>query len=181
MSWGKLFTLGIMTLVFLIGWVSSALFFVGMFSPDIAAIPEIDLKKTSPLSPLTGLFVMSSDEMISPHDRVAEEQIKVYDDRVILLLDDPQWSSFTDTNSMDPFLDEGANAIEIMPKYPSDIHVGDVVSYRDGDDSVIHRVVAVDYDNSGVYYLLKGDNNPVRDSAKVRFDQIEGLLVAVVY
>ena len=167
--------------IFLSGWVMSSLFFVGLFHNEIDAIPEINLKKMGPLSPLTGLFVTSSDELMSPQDRVSEEQIKVYDDRVILLLDDPQWSSFTDTNSMDPFLDDGVNAIEIKPRFPSEIQRGDVVSYSSNEGSIIHRVIDTGYDDQGIYYTLKGDNNPVADSENVRFNQIDGIVVAVVY
>ena len=44
-----------------------------------------------------------------------------------------------------------------------------------------HRVIEVGSDTAGGYYIVKGDNNPVEDSEKVRFAQIEGIVVAVVY
>ena len=44
--------------------------------------------------------------------------------------DNPEWSVFTDTNSMDPVIDSTSNAIEIIPKQAEDIHVGDIVAYQ---------------------------------------------------
>lgn len=168
-------------LVFSLGWITSALFFVSAVYQQQGEIPEINLHKTSPLRPLTGLFVLAPEEVLSSSDHVPEDAIKVYDNRVELLLDNPSWSSFTDTNSMDPLLDTGSNAIEIKPRFATDVHVGDVISYRLGKSSVTHRVIEVGSDQQGIYYIVKGDNNPVEDSKKVRFEQIEGIVVAVVY
>jgi signal peptidase I len=82
---------------------------------------------------------------------------------------------------MDPLLDVGANGIEIIPKTENDIHVGDVISYKTESGIVIHRVVDIRSDEQGLYYVLKGDNNPVPDKERVRFKDIQGILVAVVY
>ena len=69
-------------------------------------------------------------EKDSPGDWIKENQIKVYDNKIIIELKDAEWASFTDTNSMDPVLDETANAIEIIPKSTDGIHVGDIISYK---------------------------------------------------
>ena len=177
-----LFSVMLLLSVFFLGWVTSALFFVGNYYDRYGEIPEIHARKTSPLSPITGLFILSPSELESPADRISEKDIKVYDDEVVLSVDHAQWSEFTDTNSMDPLLDVGANTIEVPPKSPEDIYPGDVVSYRLAEgSSIIHRVIAVGTDDQGRYYILKGDNNPVDDGKKVRFNQIEGIVVAVVY
>ena len=55
--------------------------------------------------------LMVGKEISSPSDWVKENQIKVYPDSVILNIPQSSWASFTDTNSMDPFIDAGANAI----------------------------------------------------------------------
>lgn len=124
-----------------------------------------------------------SPERLSPYDRIKEDKIFVYNDRVVIYIDNPEWAKFTDTNSMDPILDEGANAIEVVPKNPSDVHVGDIVSYESdyASGTFIHRVVKIDYDNEGWYAVLKGDNNPDEDPGKIRFKQIKRVLVAVIY
>lgn len=133
------------------------------------------------LESVQSLWLVSAAELISPQDHIAEDAIRVYDDRVVLLIDNPLWSSFTDTNSMDPLLDVGANGIEIIPENEEDIHLGDVISYNSGSGIVIHRVIEIDADEEGMYYVVKGDNNPIADNGKVRFEDIQGILVAVVY
>ncbi len=120
-------------------------------------------------------------ELASPGDWIKEDQIKVFSDQVILDLSGASWAKFTDTNSMDPFIDEGANAIEVKPQNPADISVGDVISYYSGDRIIVHRVVEVSIDNSGYYYIVKGDNNRLKDNTKVRFEEIYGVVVAVIY
>ena len=122
-----------------------------------------------------------SQELFSPSDWVTEEQIKVYKDSVVLDIKDATWAKFTDTNSMDPFFDEKSNAIEILPKHPEDIKVGDVISFRSSYGTVIHRVIEVGEDSLGLYYLTKGDNNSYPDPFKVRFSDVRGVVVAVVY
>ncbi len=133
-------------------------------------------------SSLMGLVTNSaSSERISPHDWIAQEEIHVYQDKVVIDITNPQWAYFTNTNSMDPVIDEDSHAIEIVPQSPEDIHLGDIVSYKDGEDTVIHRVIGISEDNEGKYFLMKGDNNPVRDPIRVRFSQIQRIVVAVIY
>lgn len=122
-------------------------------------------------------------EKVSPSDIVKEEDIRVYDDRVIIYLNDPLWAKFTDTNSMDPVFDIGANAIQIKPKTPEQIQQGDIISFANSHSSgtIIHRVIEIGNDDLGWYAITKGDNNPYKDPDKVRFDDIKKLLVAIIY
>lgn len=161
-----------------IGWVGHGIYldFVAP-SEENVLIPETN----SMLTKVNNFLRFSSAEIMSPQDHITEDHIKVYDDQVVLEIDDPIWSSFTDTNSMDPLLDIGANGIEIIPQNEDDIHVGDVISYDSGSGIVIHRVIEIGADEEGIYYIVKGDNNPIADKEKVRFHQIQGILVAVVY
>lgn len=123
----------------------------------------------------------SALERISPQDRISEDDIEVYPDRVVINLEGAQWARFADTNSMDPIIDRGTNAIQIQPKSMDEIDVGDIISYRAGDRTIIHRVVQKSVDEQGWYVLAKGDNNPAADPEKVRFEQISRVLVAVIY
>ena len=122
-------------------------------------------------------------EKNSPGDWIKEDQIKVYNDKVIINLKDAEWASFTNTNSMDPVLDEKANAIEIMPKSSDNIHVGDIISYKSDytDGTIIHRVIKISKDDNGWYCIVKGDNNQSPDPGKIRFNQIKRVLVAIIY
>lgn len=137
--------------------------------------------ETSVLTKVSNALTFSSAEIMSPGDHISEEEIKVYGSEVVLDIENAYWSSFTDTNSMDPVLDVHANGIEIKPESEDDIHVGDMISYKTDSGFVIHRVIEIKSDNNGIYYVVKGDNNPFADPVKVRFADVQGILVAVVY
>lgn len=128
---------------------------------------------------------MNSDnsETAMPKDRIDESKIKVYSDRVIIEIDNPKWAKFADTNSMTPFLDKGANAIQITPESAQDIEVGDIISYESliVDSTIIHRVLEIDEDEEGIYFIMKGDNNLFKDPEKVRFAQVKKVLVGIIY
>jgi hypothetical protein len=125
----------------------------------------------------------SNLELISPQNHLEEDDIHVYEDRILIDLENAFWSSFTDTNSMDPLIDKGANGIEIRPESPDEIEPGDVISYESkfADGIIIHRVIEKGTDDNGVYFITKGDNNPIRDPEKVHFEQVKGILVGVIY
>ena len=84
---------------------------------------------------------------------------------------------------MEPVITAGANAIEVVPESADDIQVGDIVSYRStyADGTIIHRVVYKGQDEDGTYFIMKGDNLPTSDPGRVRFGQIERVVVAIVY
>jgi hypothetical protein len=119
----------------------------------------------------------------NPMDRVPEKAIAVYRDRVILDVQNVEWATFTDTHSMEPVIFKGANALEIKPKSEDDIKVGDIVSYRSiyAEGNIIHRVVYKGQDEEGTYFIMKGDNLPASDPGRVRFDQMDRVVIAVVY
>jgi|SRR3989344_3902087 len=124
---------------------------------------------------------LGGTERSSPSNWVKEEQIKVFKDQVILDIPGATWAKFTDTNSMDPFIDENSNAIEIHPVNPDSIQIGDVISYQTSYGILIHRVIEKNEDENGFYYLVKGDNNTIRDPFQVRYEDVKGVVVAVVY
>lgn len=127
------------------------------------------------------LTLLGGQENSSPGDWVKEEQIQVYPQRVILDIPGAKWAGFTNTNSMDPFIDETANAIEITPSNPEAIDLGDVISYQTAYGVLIHRVIERGVDEEGYYYIVKGDNNRFQDPFKVRFTDVQGVVVAVIY
>ncbi|RMF55349.1 signal peptidase I [Candidatus Woesearchaeota archaeon] len=125
----------------------------------------------------------NSKDVPSPADRIPEKDIHVYDDRVVINVDNPVWASFTDTNSMDPVFDVGANVIEIIPKSEDELKVGDIISYRQNgfNKNIIHRIIKIGEDEKGWYAIVKGDNNAEKDPQKVRFDSVQRVVVAIIY
>ncbi len=123
-----------------------------------------------------------TQEVPSPQDRIKEQQIHVYQDKVVIEMENCQWAKFSDTNSMDPVFDSESNAIEIVPNDPKMIKEGDIASYSLGSrGTIIHRVIETGYDEDGWYAIFKGDNNPKPDPDKVRWEQIRRLVVAIIY
>jgi hypothetical protein len=122
-----------------------------------------------------------SPERPSPQNWVDQDDIRVYDDRVVINVDQPYWSTFLDTNSMDPLLDIGANGIQIAPKNESQIEVGDVITYDRGQGMIIHRVVEIGSDTFGWYAIVQGDNNDIADPVRVRFEDVRRVLIAIIY
>jgi len=136
------------------------------------------------LTQLSSLSPNSSQPTITPSDRITQDQIKVYQNQIILNVKDASWATFTPTGSMKPLFDEKSNALEIKPTSPSDIKLGDIIAYQsaqDATDIIIHRVINIQQDNQGIYYTVKGDNNQTADPEKVRFEQIQGVVVAIIY
>lgn len=122
-------------------------------------------------------------EKPSPIDRIMDKQILVYNSMVVLNVSGVEWTKYTDTNSMDPLLDDTANGLEIRPETEKDITIGDVIVYEPTwtHGLLTHRIISIGEDEQGTYYIVKGDNSEAADPEKVRFNQISGVLVGVLY
>jgi len=129
------------------------------------------------------ILKLSGVERLSPPDHIKEEDIHVYSDRVVIDIQNPEWATFTISNSMDPIIDVGANSIQIVPQNESIVGLGDIASYESiyAEGTIIHRIVHIGEDRLGTYYYLKGDNNILKDPGKVRFDQIKRITVGIIY
>ena len=53
--------------------------------------------------------------------------------------------------------------------------------YKELEDVELTAIVDIKEDPDGVYFVTKGDNNNAVDPQKVRFSQIKGVVVAVLY
>lgn len=130
-------------------------------------------------SGFTGL-VIDADSEVVPSDFLDNKDILIYEDKVVLNVKHAKLSSYDSTGSMLPSLGEGVNGIVIDPRSEEDVHVGDIVSYRNGDKIIVHRVVEKGLDKEGTYFITKGDNSELSDG-KIRFEDIEHVVVALVY
>jgi len=158
-------------LIFLLGWFTSSTYSLLFITPETPLIQAIS-KDFSP----------NPTEKISPQDRVKENQIRIYEDELIIKIKDTSLASYTDTNSMDPILDYGANGIEINAESPDQIQIGDIIAYTPTWTSglIVHRVIEKGIDNNGLYFITKGDNNQKPDP-KIRFEQIKFILIGIIY
>ena len=168
--------------VFLLGWLSHILY------DSLAPVQATPLPQGAELvaePPNAEFAARSNREKPSPADRLRLEDVHVSDRMVVI--DEIagrryETAIFTDTNSMDPVIDKGSQAIQIVPLTPDEIVVGDIISYDSGSYGVIiHRVVHIGTDEKGWYAIVKGDNNPAPDPVKVRFNMVKRILVGVLY
>jgi hypothetical protein len=116
----------------------------------------------------------------APFDWIDEGQIKIYSDKVVIDVADVSISRYADTGSMLPVFGAGANGLRIVPKNEEEIHIGDIISFREKNYLIVHRVVDKGVDSQGVYFITKGDNNDVSDG-KVRFDDIKYKTIGVIW
>ena len=126
---------------------------------------------------------LNNKEKPSPSDRIKNSDIEVMSNKIIINIKNANWRDFIDSNSMDPLIDEGSTTIEIQPKSEDEIKVGDIISYNlDGYEFVVvHRVVEIGNDEQGIYFTTKGDNYFQEDPYKVRFSDLEGIVVGIWY
>ena len=124
------------------------------------------------------------DDVPSPSAAIDAEDIRVLGDHVEIRVPNVIPAVFTDTNSMDPVIDQGTTALELTITSPNQVQVGDIVSYETElapGVFVIHRVVEKGTDDEGTYFIMKGDNNPTTDPEKVRFDQLRRKVIGILY
>ncbi len=150
-------------LVFVFGFLSCALFIYGMYFGK--EIPSA--------------FGMQS-EAESPGDWINEKQIHVYENAIVIDVEDASLSSYALTGSMKPVFDENSNGIRIKPENPEEIKLGDIISYEKDNELIVHRVIEKGEDSEGTYFITKGDNNNV-DDGKIRFSQIKYVTIGVLY
>jgi hypothetical protein len=186
--WGKIF-LGILfgIVLFSTGYIASEFIHTANASvTNVEASEDVQLPEINVPEVNEDIFDVldkySTKERISPGDHISEDEIHVYKDHIYIDINDASWGTFLDTNSMDPVLDYGHNSIEIKPESFKDIRIGDIIVYEHEEHGfIIHRVVATGFDNEGWYCTAKGDNNYVEDPWKIRFNQIEGIVVGIFY
>lgn len=126
---------------------------------------------------LTGFF---SFEESAPYNFIEEEDILVLNNSILINFSDYVLSKYDSSHSMVPLLDAGANGIGIKPESPENLHVGDIISFKKGDNLIVHRIIKKGVDDSGIFFITKGDNNFFNDG-KIRFEEIDSVLVILVY
>ncbi|MFH1787571.1 MAG: signal peptidase I [archaeon] len=129
-------------------------------------------------SGITGFFVKDFPEE-APHDFISEENIIANSEGIILEIKNYTISKYS-SESMIPVFDSGANGIGIKPKNEEEVHVGDIITFRQSENLIVHRVVEKGFDEEGIFFITKGDNNDLTDG-KVRFSEIDSVLVALIY
>lgn len=130
---------------------------------------------------LFGIFTASILEPIiyAPSNYINESQIYFYEDKVCIDIINASLGNYAGTGSMRAVLDENSNGIKI-PIKQTNINLGDIVTYKDGNDLIIHRVVDIKIKDSQTYYLMKGDRNSHVDGW-INESQMVYKTIAIIY
>jgi signal peptidase I len=118
---------------------------------------------------------------IAPETHVPISDILVSQSKVIISVPDLQQGIVAASQSMDPYLDENDVVLEVKVTDPAEIHEEDIIVFQRGEERIIHRVIEIGHDEEGWYARTKGDNNIRADPEKVRFSDVRGLVVGVIY
>ena len=159
MEWLK--TLGY-SLVFFIGFISCLL--VIMFYGG-AEIPFVLAEKGNPEA---------------PGNWIQESQIHVYDNAIVIDVENADLARYAPTGSMKPVLDKDSTGIRIKPESEEEINVGDIVTFERDNDLIIHRAIEKGEDSDGIYFITQGDNSNVTDG-KIRFNEIKYVTIGVIW
>jgi len=117
---------------------------------------------------------------IHPHDRIGNLDINLESNK-LTIYGEYRLGSFVG-KSMFPSLFKNSTSIDIVPSSSDKIYIGDVITFENPNGKVIsHRVVNIKEDKQGIYFVTKGDNNYLKDSYKVRFEDIESITVGVIW
>ena len=129
-------------------------------------------------------YAISDDKILhDTQDRISESQILAYDDYIRINKAGVKFAPVGNTASMLPFLHSGAHSLEVKPQTAEELQQGDIISFyvADKDVYVIHAIISTGYDEKGWYAMTKGYNNEEQDPWLVRFSDIEGVLIGVLY
>lgn len=83
------------------------------------------------------------------------------------------------SGSMDPEIKIG-DIVIVKEIEKEDLKIGDVISYRQGQSVVTHRIVDIQETEKGCIYKTKGDSNNVEDKTEVIFGLIEGKVIGQI-
>lgn len=124
------------------------------------------------------LIFFNYDHKDYPMMKVNERDIHVYDDHYCVDVGrEIKYATYADTESMEPVFGYLNHGIEIIPTSITEIHVGDIISYRNNDEIIVHRVT----DINGDCLVVKGDNNAMTDNGCVPFNKVSGVLISIIY
>lgn len=161
MNWLKTLTYMI---VFLIGFLSCIL---------------AQLVYSSMEMPL-GFGLGFNSNLEAPSDWIKESQIHVYKNAIVIDVEEGSLARYAPTGSMLPVLNEDSNGIRIVPKSENNINIGDIITFEQDGQLIVHRVVEIGQDEQGKYFITKGDSNNITDG-KIRFEDIKYVTIGILW
>jgi len=114
------------------------------------------------------------------------------------------YSGVVGTRSMVPTIYKDAALLLTKNFTKEDLHVGDIIAVKESNvlkiinyplymlvgidvgevenaDSYVHRIIYIGEDAEGWFAITKGDNCILPDLRKVRFEDVEGVVIGILY
>ncbi len=60
------------------------------------------------------------------------------------------------SNSMSPMIEAG-DVVRVSRAVPSEVQIGDVIAFQDGQNVMVHRVIGISWANQQLYFRHRGD------------------------
>ncbi len=118
---------------------------------------------------------------VAPHSRLNLSDVSFGENAVVIRASEAIAGLVGPTGSMRPILDSGVIVLELPVTSSNDLYPGDIIIYDLDGVRVIHRIIGLGWDEFGWYAIAKGDSNPVPDPAKIRFEQVRGVVGGIIY
>lgn len=80
------------------------------------------------------------------------------------------------SGSMEPNLKIG-DIVVVKKVNENELNVGDIISFRQGQNVVTHRISQIKYEYGEKIYITRGDNNNTEDNGSIDYSYIEGKVV----
>ena len=77
------------------------------------------------------------------------------------------------TDSMSPSINTG-DVIIVKKVQEEKLQAGDVITFKQQDKVITHRITHIDKQDGKKQYTTKGDNNNLEDNEKIEYSEIEG-------
>lgn len=77
------------------------------------------------------------------------------------------------SGSMQPELNIG-DVVVVKKVAEEKMQIGDIISFREGQNVITHRIIDIAEENENKLYKTKGDNNNSEDKTVISIDKIEG-------
>lgn len=77
------------------------------------------------------------------------------------------------TDSMSPSINIG-DVIIVKKVQEEKLQAGDVITFKQQDKVITHRITHIDEQDGKKQYTTKGDNNNLEDNEKIEYSEIEG-------
>lgn len=117
----------------------------------------------------------------APQKRVDLKDLAITKDAAIISVKELTPGIIAPTGSMYPLLQGDTIVLEKTPENHNELIPGDIIIFESKDTRIIHRIIEIGWDEEGWFAITKGDSNPFEDPFKVRFEDVRGVVVGIIY